>query len=65
MEFFEALEEFRSAKPLKVTVGEGTTMVEWQYDYTHKEWGVKKYTQVSVQQWKDGQIINEKFYYPS
>lgn len=63
IEFFNAIEEFRSAKPLKVTLGENTTMVQWQYNYTHREWGVRNYTQVSVQQWKDGKIIHEQFFY--
>ncbi|MEN7551767.1 SnoaL-like domain-containing protein [Rapidithrix thailandica] len=62
-EFYGAITEFRGAKPLKVTVGEGITMVEWHYDYTHKDWGIRNYTQISVQEWKNGQIIKEKFYY--
>ena len=62
-EFLSSLVDFRGAKPLKVTVGEGITMVEWYYDFTHKDWGERNYTQISVQQWKDGQIIKEKFYY--
>ena len=62
-EFLSSLVDFRGAKPLKVTVGEGITMVEWHYDFTHKDWGERNYTQISVQQWKDGQIIKEKFYY--
>jgi hypothetical protein len=62
-EFFNSITEFRYAKPLKVTVGEGITMVQWQYDYTHKDWGVKNYTQVSVQEWKEGKIIKEQFFY--
>lgn len=62
-EFFGKITEFREAKPLKITIGQGVTMVEWYYDYTHKEWGVRNYTQVSVQEWKDGKIIKEKFYY--
>jgi len=36
-EFFNSITEFRSANPLKVTVGEGVSMVEWHYDYTHKD----------------------------
>ncbi len=64
-EFFASITEFRSAQPLKVTIGEDTTMVEWHFDYTHKDWGIKNYTQVAVQEWKDGKIINEKFYYGS
>ena len=62
-EFFSSITEFRSAKPLKITVGEDTSMVQWQYDYTHKDWGVRNYTQVSVQDWKDGRIIREQFFY--
>lgn len=64
-EFFDSITEFRGAQPLKVTVGEYTTMVEWHFDYTHKDWGTKNYTQVAVQDWKDGKIIKEKFYYGS
>ena len=45
-DFFGAITEFRGAQPLKVSVGENTTMVEWHFDYTHKDWGVKNYTQV-------------------
>lgn len=61
--FFGSITEFRDAKPLKVAVGDQVTMVEWFYDYTHKDWGVRKYTQVAIQEWKDGKIIKEKFYY--
>lgn len=65
-EFFGGVTEFRGAKVLKVAIGENNiTMVEWQMDYTHKDWGVRNYTQIAVQQWKDGKITNEKFYYAS
>lgn len=64
-DFFNNVTDFRSAKALKVTVGENVTMVEWHYDYTHKEWGVRNYSQVSVQHWRNGKIIEEKFYYAS
>ena len=63
IEFLGNVTEFRGAHPLKVTVGDDYSMVEWHYDYTHKQWGVRNYTQVSVQEWKDGKIIKEKFYY--
>lgn len=65
-EFFNSITEFRGAKVLRVAIGEdNTTMVEWHMDYTHKEWGVKDVKQVAIQQWQDGLIINEKFYYAS
>jgi ketosteroid isomerase-like protein len=62
-EFFGAITEFRNARPLKITVGEGVTMVEWHFDYTHKDWGVRKYRQISVQEWENGKIVKETFYY--
>jgi len=36
-DFFSSITEFRGAEPLKVTVGKTTTMVEWHFDYTHKD----------------------------
>lgn len=63
--FFGAITEFRGAEPIRVTANENSTMVEWHFDYTHKDWGIRKYNQVAVQEWKDGQIISERFYYGS
>jgi hypothetical protein len=61
--FFGSILQFNGARPLKVAVGEGISMVEWHYDYNHKELGSRNYKQVSVQEWKDGLIIKETFYY--
>lgn len=63
IEFFNSITDFRGAEVKGVTVGDNLSTVIWHYDYTHKDWGVKKYTQVSVQHWKDGQIIKEQFFY--
>jgi len=63
IEFFNSISEFRGAEVKGVAVGDNLSSVIWHYDYTHKEWGEKKYTQVSVQHWKDGQIIKEQFFY--
>jgi hypothetical protein len=64
-DFYSSLLEFRGAKLLKLTVGENITMTQWHYDYTHKDWGVRNYTQVSVQEWKNNKIIREQFFYGS
>ena len=61
--FVGNLTAFRGAEVKAVAVGDGVAMVEWFMDYTHKEWGDKKSMQVSVQHWKDGKIVSEKFYY--
>jgi hypothetical protein len=62
-EFLDNITEFRGAKVLNVAAGDDVSFVTWHFDYTHKEWGVRNYTQVSVQQWKNGKIIKEQFFY--
>lgn len=63
VEFLNNISEFRNASVHGTAVGESKSFVIWSYDYTHREWGVKNYTQVSVQTWKDGKIIHEQFFY--
>jgi hypothetical protein len=63
LEFFGNITDFRKAEVKGIAIGDNMSTVIWQYDYTHKEWGVRNYTQVSVQHWKDGQIIKEQFFY--
>ena len=59
---FNDILDFKSAKPLKVTIGEQTTMVEWELIDQHRIHGERNYTQVTVQDWKQGLIIKEKMY---
>jgi hypothetical protein len=62
-EFLDYITEFRGAKVLNVAAGDDVSFVTWHFDYTHKEWGVRNYTQVSVQHWKNGKIVKEQFFY--
>ncbi len=62
-EFFGSITEFRNAEVLDVAIGENTSFVKWHFDYTHKEWGIRKFDQVSVQHWKNGRIVKEQFFY--
>lgn len=62
-EFLGSIVEFRNAEVLHTAVTGNTSFVVWKYDYTHKDWGVRKYTQVSVQTWNNGKIIKEQFFY--
>lgn len=61
--FVGGLTEFRGAKILNTIISDGIAVVETWMDFTHKDYGDRNYTQVSVQRWKDGKIIEEKFYY--
>jgi hypothetical protein len=64
-DFFENITEFRGAEVKGVATGDNLSSVIWRFDYTHKDWGVRKFTQVSVQHWKEGLIIKEQFFYGS
>ena len=65
VDFFAAITEFRGAKVLSVGSSIDKTYVEWAFDYTHRDWGVRTYIQVAVQTWKNGKIVYEHFYYGS
>ena len=60
--FVGGLTELRAAELKNVAVGDGVTMTEWHFDYTHSEWGDVKYDQIAVQQWENGKIVHERFY---
>ncbi len=63
LQFLSNIAEFRGASVLSQATGDNISYVTWHFDYTHKEWGVRNYTQVNVQHWKDGMIIKEQFLY--
>src|SRR5688500_12057353 len=48
IEFLSNVTEFRKASVGGLAVNGNTSFVIWSYDYIHKEWGVRNYTQVSV-----------------
>lgn len=64
-DFVNNLTAFRGAEVKNVMISEdaGVSVVEWDFDYSHKEWGDRNYTQMAVQRWKDGKIVSEKFIY--
>ncbi len=61
--FVNGLTEFRGARVENVLISDGIVIVEWWFDYTHKDYGVRNYKQICVQRWKDDKIVEEKFYY--
>jgi hypothetical protein len=63
IEFFSSITDFRGAEVMSMGFGENTSFVVWEFDYTHKDWGSRKYTQVAVQTWKDDKIVKEQFFY--
>jgi hypothetical protein len=63
-EFAESITEFRHAEVKNILISDKMSVVEWDYDFTHKLWGKRTFTQLAVQRWNDeGQIVSEKYYY--
>lgn len=60
--FVEGITEFRGAALHDVAIGDNVTMSVWHFDYTHGEWGSHTYDQVAVRKWRDGKIVDERFY---
>lgn len=65
--FVASVQKMHDAKVNAVAYNEDTavSMVEWEFDMTFKDGKRKKMSQVSVQTWKNGKIINERFFYNS
>jgi len=61
--FFGSLEAFHGGSAPVVLVDGDRAMINWIFDVTFKGGGRVTMDQVAVQQWQDGQIVSEKFYY--
>ncbi|MBD0337061.1 MAG: nuclear transport factor 2 family protein [Cyanobacteria bacterium Co-bin13] len=62
-EFFGKVTELRGIEFKGVAFGDDLVISEWYYDYTHADWGDRRYHQVSVQRWQNGKVVHERFYY--
>ena len=62
-EFMSSVEAFNGAKVAASAVNGDVTFSEWEMDITFK--GGKRVTmsQVAVRHWKNGKIVNERFFY--
>jgi hypothetical protein len=61
--FVSGVTEFHDLKIIKSAINGNTALVEYAMDFTHKDWGRSARPQVSAQEWKDGKIVSERFYY--
>lgn len=62
-EFVANVTEFRAAEVKRIVIDGNHAVVEWFMDYTHNTYGSRKFHQLNFQEWKDGKIVREKFYY--
>ncbi len=62
-DFVGSIEQFHGAALLGNAVNGERSYSEWEFDATYKGGHRVKLTQVAVRQWKNGQIVHERFYY--
>lgn len=64
-EWFSSVKEMHGGGVNAITSNEeaGTTMIESWFDVTFQNGHRTKMEEVGIQEWKDNQIVNERFYY--
>lgn len=62
-EFVASVEQIHSVKLLASAVNGETTFSEWEFDATYKGGTRVKRAEVAVRHWKNGQVVQERFYY--
>ena len=62
-EFVGSVEKIHGVKVLASAVNGDTSFGEWEFDATYKGGTRIKMSQVAVRHWKNGQIVQERFYY--
>jgi hypothetical protein len=65
IQFFSSIEALHELKLVSSVVGDDISYSEWIYDLTFKGAVHARLEQVAVRRWKDGKIVNERFYYKS
>ena len=62
-EFFASIEEFHGAEMVGGAASGDRAYSEWTMDVTLKGVGRVQMNQCAARQWKDGQVVHERFYY--
>ena len=61
--FLESVKDWKGFEATAVGRGDGVTFLEAVLEYTSVEDQEVRLEQVSVQHWRDGRIVQERFYY--
>lgn len=62
-EFVNSLAAVHAGKVNHVIEGPGISVVDWFFDFEFKNGHRQAARQVAVQEWRDGKIVRERFYY--
>lgn len=63
--FLDNMTEVKTYKGKIASVGENVSAIEWELDFKNNlpGWEAVKLTEIAVQEWKDGKITRETFFY--
>jgi hypothetical protein len=63
IQFFSSVEKVNRLELLSSAVGDDVSFSEWVFDLVFKDGTRRELTQVARRRWKNGQIVEERFYY--
>lgn len=58
-----SIEAFHGAEIVSQATNDNTSFSQWKTDVTYRGVGRAQSSQVAVRQWKDGQVVHERFYH--
>ena len=62
-QFFDSVEKVSKFELVHSAVGDGVTFSQWDFDMTLKDGVRRQSTQVARRLWKNGKVVDERFYY--
>lgn len=62
-ELAKGVKEMHGARLLGAVAGDDLSFSEWEYEMTFQDGRRVTWAEVARRQWKDGKIVNERFYY--
>jgi ketosteroid isomerase-like protein len=63
VQFFASVEKVNRLELVQFVVGDGVTFSEWAMDFVFKGGTRREMAQVARRRWKNGKVVDERFYY--
>ena len=62
-DFLAGIQNVRDYRSTGYMAGSGVASIRWKVDMDHAAWGSVDFTEITLQEWRDGQIVRESFHY--
>ncbi|MEM8846846.1 MAG: nuclear transport factor 2 family protein [Bacteroidota bacterium] len=63
--FLNNITAIRKYNAVSTMVGTNVSVIAWEIDIDHADWGLVQMTEINLQTWEDGKIIRETYNYNS